>query len=197
MYLAQGAGAVLGPFVGRRFTAGSGRRRPVVAAVALGVFGLGYLALAQVSHFGLGMAAALIGHIGVGACAILAINGLQLASPDHIRGRVMATVFGSSSGLQGLSSLAVAPLAATFGMITTTVVLGTLAVTYAALWIIPITCMRETGKTIESDNPQSGPPAVRGSLGRPPPCGRRTRPVRLRRPPGGSARARPSPPPGR
>ncbi|MDH6130036.1 MFS transporter [Kitasatospora sp. GP82] len=156
LYLAQGVGAVLGPFLGRRITGGSTDRRLFVATGALAVFGLGYLALAQVSNLGLGMAAALMGHLGVGACAILAINGLQLASPDHIRGRVMVLAFGLSSGLQGVSSLAVAPLAATLGMTATTRLLGVLAVAYAALWIIPIARLQETHKTTKSDRRQEG-----------------------------------------
>ncbi|MEU8362640.1 MFS transporter [Nonomuraea sp. NPDC048882] len=93
LYLAQGLGAVLGPFVGRRLTGGSTHRRLYVAAAALAIFGLGYLLLAHSTHLGPGMAAALVGHIGVGACAILALNGLQLTTPDHIRGRVMVFVF--------------------------------------------------------------------------------------------------------
>ncbi|MEU8399427.1 hypothetical protein AB0C28_29900 [Nonomuraea sp. NPDC048892] len=108
LYLAQGLGAVLGPFVGRRLTGGSTHRRLYVAAAALAIFGLGYLLLAHSTHLGPGMAAALVGHIGVGACAILALNGLQLTTPDHIRGRVMVFVFSLSSALQGVSTLAVA-----------------------------------------------------------------------------------------
>lgn len=73
VYLAQGLGAVAGPLLGRRLTSGSERRRLHVAAGALAVFGLGYLALAQVHHLGWGMVAAFVGHVGVGACAILKV----------------------------------------------------------------------------------------------------------------------------
>ncbi|MFI6736573.1 MFS transporter [Nonomuraea sp. NPDC050451] len=134
LYLAQGLGAVLGPFAGRRLAAGSTRRRLYVAAAALAVFGLGYLALAHVSGLGPGMAAAFAGHLGVGACAILALNGLQLATPDHVRGRVMVLVFSLSAAFQGLSTLAVAPMTAAIGMTDTTRLLGLLAVAYAIIW---------------------------------------------------------------
>jgi Na+/melibiose symporter-like transporter len=136
LYLAQGLGAVLGPFVGRLLTGGSTRRRLYVAAAALATFGLGYLLLAHSTHLGPGMAAALVGHIGVGACAILALNGLQLTTPDHLRGRVMVFVFSLSSALQGVSTLAVAPMAATIGMTDTTRLLGAFAVFYAIAWSI-------------------------------------------------------------
>ncbi|PJN38694.1 hypothetical protein CG747_21615 [Streptomyces sp. CB02959] len=97
------------------------------------------------------MAAALIGHIGVGACAILALNGLQLATPDHIRGRVMVLVFGLSSAFQGVSSLAVAPLAASIGMPDTTRLLAGLAVVYAIVWAIGVTRTGKARKIVEPD----------------------------------------------
>lgn len=150
LYLAQGLGAVLGPFLGRRLAAGSMRRRLYAAGAALAVFGVGYLALAQVTALGPGMAAALIGHIGVGACAILAVNGLQLATPDHIRGRVMVLVFGLSSACQGMSSLAVAPLAVSIGMADTTRLLAGLAVVYAIGWTIGVTRMEKAQKHVET-----------------------------------------------
>ncbi|GCB44838.1 hypothetical protein SNL152K_2128 [Streptomyces sp. NL15-2K] len=158
LYLAQGLGAVLGPFLGRRLVAGSMRRRLHTAGAALALFGFGYLALAQVTALGPGMAAALIGHIGVGACAILAINGLQLATPDHIRGRVMVLVFGLSSALQGVSSLAVAPLAASIGMPDTTRFLAGLAVVYAAIWAIGVTRTEMARKTLEPDTTHEDAP---------------------------------------
>ncbi|MFI1565478.1 MFS transporter [Streptomyces sp. NPDC020490] len=139
LYLAQGLGAVLGPFLGRRLVAGSTCRRLHTVGAALALFGFGYLALAQVTALGPAMAAALIGHLGVGACAILAVNGLQLATPDHIRGRVMVLVFGLSSAFQGVSSLAVAPLAASIGMPGTTRLSAGLAVVYALAWAIGVT----------------------------------------------------------
>ncbi|MFJ8107939.1 MFS transporter [Streptomyces sp. NPDC096132] len=151
LYLAQGFGAVLGPFLGRRLAAGSMRRRLRAAGAGLALFGVGYLALAQVTALGPGMAAALVGHIGVGACAILAVNGLQLATPDHIRGRVMVLVFGLSSAFQGVSSLAVAPLATTIGMPDTTRLLAGLAVVYAFVWAVRATRTGNVRKIVEPD----------------------------------------------
>ncbi|MEV4073683.1 MFS transporter [Nonomuraea fuscirosea] len=141
LYLAQGLGAVLGPFAGRLLAGHSHRRRLYVAAAALAVFGLGYLLLAHSTGLGPGMAAAALGHLGVGACAILALNGLQLTTPDHLRGRVMVLVFSLSAGLQGVSTLAVAPMAATIGTADTTLVLGAFAIAYAIGWsvVVPVT----------------------------------------------------------
>ncbi|MEV1175577.1 MFS transporter [Nonomuraea sp. NPDC049784] len=144
MYLAQGLGAVLGPFAGGWLTAGSARRRLPVAAAALAVFGLGYLLLAHASSLGAGMAAAALGHIGVGACSMLAINGLQLATPDALRGRVLVFAFSLSSAVQGASTLAVAPMAATVGVADATRILGILAVAYAITWSIGAARIRAT-----------------------------------------------------
>ncbi|MFD1545254.1 MFS transporter [Nonomuraea guangzhouensis] len=152
LYLAQGVGSVLGPFLGRRLIGTSpltgpwSRRRLLVPGGALAVFGLGYLALAQAGSLWTGIPAAMAGHLGVGACAILAINGLQLASPDHIRGRVMVTAFGLSSGLQGVSSLAVAPLTVALGMTGATRLLGVLAVGFALVWLLYALRLPEPGE---------------------------------------------------
>ncbi|MDI5973970.1 MFS transporter [Streptomyces sp. SL13] len=145
LYLAQGAGAVLGPLIGRRIVQDSPRRRLTVAGGALAVFGLGYLALAQSGRLGTGMAAALVGHIGVGACAVLAINGLQLATPDAIRGRVMVLAFGLTAACQGVSSLAVAPLTQALGPATVTRLLGLLALVCSVTWTVRTTRNRAIG----------------------------------------------------
>lgn len=145
LYLAQGTGAVLGPLIGRRIAQDSPRRRLTVAGGALAVFGLGYLALAQSGRLGTGMAAALVGHIGVGACAVLAINGLQLATPDAIRGRVMVLAFGLTAACQGVSSLVVAPLAQTLGTVTVTRLLGLMAVVCSVTWTVRTTRNRAMG----------------------------------------------------
>ncbi|MBT2226617.1 MFS transporter [Nonomuraea sp. NEAU-A123] len=152
LYLAQGAGSMLGPFLGRRLVGASPTRRLLVPGGALAVFGLGYLALAQAGSLWSGIPAAMAGHLGVGACAILAINGLQVASPDHIRGRVMVAAFGVSSGLQGVSSLAVAPLTVAVGMTGATRLLGVLAVGFALVWLLYALRLRKPTGEI-------GPPA--------------------------------------
>ena len=152
LYLAQGVGSVLGPFLGRRLVGTSRRRRLLVPGGALALFGLGYLALAQAGSLWSGIPAAMAGHLGVGACAILAINGLQVASPDHIRGRVMVAAFGVSSGLQGVSSLAVAPLTVALGMTGATRSLGVLAVGFAVTWLLY--AFRLPEPTGEADPPE-------------------------------------------
>lgn len=145
LYLAQGVGAVLGPFVGRRLAGGSQHRRFYVTSCGLAVFGAGYLALAQADHLALGMAAATVGHVGVGACGILSVNGLQVASPDHIRGRVMVLAFGLAAGLQGVSAVAIGPLASAFGMAAATRVFAVLAVVWAIVWIMRLESALRSG----------------------------------------------------
>jgi predicted MFS family arabinose efflux permease len=100
LFLAHGVGAVLGPFLGRAAARDVPRRRLVVTGIAVAFFGLGYLGLAAAPSLPIGLPMAVVAHMGVGASAILAVTGLQVATPDALRGRTIALVFGLSAGLQ-------------------------------------------------------------------------------------------------
>jgi MFS family permease len=132
LFLAQGVGAVVGPFLGRAAARDLPRRRLVVA----GAFGLGYLALASATCLAVGLPMAAVAHLGVGASAILAVNGLQVATPDALRGRIMALVFGLSAGLQGLSAIVAARLADAAGLLWATRALALFAITYSGGWLL-------------------------------------------------------------
>jgi hypothetical protein len=88
---------------------------------------------------------AVVAHIGVGASAILAVNGLQVASPDRVRGRVMALVFGLSAGLQGLSAIMASWLTAALGLLWATRVLALFAVGYSGVWLLGTVRLWRTG----------------------------------------------------
>jgi len=136
LFLAQGVGAVLGPFLGRAAARDVPRRRLVVAGIAVAVFGLGYLGLAAAPSLPIGLPMAVVAHAGVGTSAILAVTGLQVATPDALRGRIMALVFGLSAGLQGLSAVVAARLADTTGLLWATRALGLFAVGYSGVWLL-------------------------------------------------------------
>jgi hypothetical protein len=145
LFLAQGVGAVLGPFLGRAAARDVPQRRLVVAGTAVGAFGLGYLGLAGAASLPAGLPMAVVAHIGVGASAILAVNGLQVASPDRVRGRVMALVFGLSAGLQGLSAIMASWLTAALGLLWATRVLALFAVGYSGVWLLGTVRLWRTG----------------------------------------------------
>ena len=67
LFLAQGVGAVLGPFLGRAAARDLPGRRLLVAAAAVGTFGLGYLGLASAATVAVGLPMAVVAHVGVGA----------------------------------------------------------------------------------------------------------------------------------
>jgi predicted MFS family arabinose efflux permease len=80
LFLAQGVGAVLGPFLGRAMARDLPHRRLVVAGAAVATFGLGYLGLASAASLAVGLPMAVLAHMGVGGAAVLAVNGLQVAT---------------------------------------------------------------------------------------------------------------------
>jgi hypothetical protein len=136
LFLAQGVGAVLGPFLARAAARDLPRRRLVVAGVAVAAFGLGYLGLASAASLAVGLPMAVLAHMGVGGATILAVNGLQVATPDALRGRIMALVFGLSAGLQGLSAILAARLTDAAGLLWATRALGLFAIAYSGLWLL-------------------------------------------------------------
>jgi hypothetical protein len=67
LFLAQGVGAVLGPFLGRAAARDLPGQRLLVAGAAVGTFGLGYLGLASAASVAVGLPMAVVAHVGVGA----------------------------------------------------------------------------------------------------------------------------------
>jgi MFS family permease len=132
---ARGIGAIIGPFVGRAFLGAKDRRLFLTIGVALGVFGVGYALLGVVPGLFLALPAVMLAHTGGGAQWMLSSYGLQKIVPDHIRGRIFAfdgmlvtLTFGASSLVTGwLSEVFDAQIAA--------VVMGGVAVVWAAAWM--------------------------------------------------------------
>jgi MFS family permease len=103
--------------------------------VALAVFGAGYALLGIVPSLLLALPAVALAHTGGGAQWMLSSYGLQKIVPDHIRGRIFAfdgmlvtLTFGTSSVLTGW-------LAEVFDPSITAVIMGGVAVVWAAVWM--------------------------------------------------------------
>jgi MFS family permease len=131
---ARGVGALIGPFIGRSSLGDSDRRLFLSIGIALAVFGAGYMLLGLVPGLLLALPAVMIGHTGGGAQWMLSSYGLQKIVPDHIRGRIFAfdgmlvtLTFGASSLLTGW-------LAESYGAQVTAIVMGGVAVVWAAVW---------------------------------------------------------------
>ena len=132
---ARGVGALIGPFVGRSALGDKDRRLFLTIGIALGVFGAGYMFLGVVPGLVLALPAVMLAHTGGGAQWMLSSYGLQKIVPDHIRGRIFAfdgmlvtLTFGTSSLLTGW-------LAETYDAQVAAIVMGGVAVVWAAVWM--------------------------------------------------------------
>jgi MFS family permease len=131
----RGVGALVGPFVGRSALGSKDHRLFLTIGFALGIFGLGYVLLGVVPGLAMAILALMIAHTGGGAQWMLSSYGLQKIVPDHIRGRIFAfdgmlvtLTFGASSLLTGW-------LAQLLDAQTTAIVMGGVAVLWAAVWM--------------------------------------------------------------
>jgi MFS family permease len=91
---ARGVGALLGPFLARRWTGGRVDRLFSALSVAGVVFALGYGLFALAPSVWLAAIGAGVAHVGGGSMWTLSTYGLQRLTPDHIRGRVFAFDYG-------------------------------------------------------------------------------------------------------
>ena len=106
---ARGAGAGLGPIIGARLAKGNLARVLKVCGYSGLAFSVCYLAAAWSPTIFFAAALVGIGHLGGGAQWTLSTYGLQVRTPDHIRGRILAgdyaivtlvmSVFGLAAGV--------------------------------------------------------------------------------------------------
>ena len=90
---ARGVGALVGPFFGHRLSGPEHRRLFRVIGLALGVFGLSYMALGLAPAVWVAAIVIFVAHLGGGTQWALSTYGLQVVVPDYIRGRVFAVDF--------------------------------------------------------------------------------------------------------
>ena len=102
---ARGFGAAIGPFIFMRFVRNNMPRMLLLVGVGGLIWSVFYL-FASASPM-LWMAVIAIGaaHIGGGAIWTMASYGLQISTPDYIRGRVLAGDMGFAMLVTGLSSI--------------------------------------------------------------------------------------------
>ena len=132
---ARGIGAIIGPFVGRAFLGEKDRRLFLTIGIALGVFGTGYAFLGVVPGLLLALPAVMLAHTGGGAQWMLSSYGLQKIVPDHIRGRIFAFDGMLVTLTFGISSLMTGWLSEVYGPQVAAIVMGSVAVVWAAVWM--------------------------------------------------------------
>jgi MFS family permease len=131
---ARGAGALVGPFFGHRLSGSEHRRLFRVIGLALGVFGLSYMALGLAPAVWVAAIVIFVAHLGGGTQWALSTYGLQVLVPDYIRGRVFAVDFALITLSLGISSLVASVIADAAGPRVAAFVLGGFAVAWAGAW---------------------------------------------------------------
>ena len=97
---ARGLGAGLGPLIASRFTQGNLSKVLRVCGLAGIGFSVCYMVAAWSPVIYVAALVIAIAHLGGGAQWTLSTYGLQVRTPDHIRGRVMAGVMSEGVGVQ-------------------------------------------------------------------------------------------------
>jgi MFS family permease len=102
---ARGFGAAVGPFIFMRFVRNNMPRLLLLCGVGGLIWSAFYLAAASSPYLWLAVIAIGAAHIGGGSIWTMASYGLQISTPDHIRGRVLAGDMGFAMLVTGLSTI--------------------------------------------------------------------------------------------
>ncbi|MGZ3458540.1 MAG: MFS transporter [Archangium sp.] len=132
---ARGLGALLGPFLGQRWARDDGRRILVVCGGSMVTYGLAYLLLPLAPSLPLAAACVLLAHLGGGAQWVLSTYGLQVSTPDRLRGRVLGLDFGLTTLAIGVSSLSAGAAAEGLGLARASWGLAEVSLLYGAGWL--------------------------------------------------------------
>jgi MFS family permease len=102
---ARGFGAAIGPFIFMRFARDNMPRMLLLVGVGGLIWSVFYLAASASPMLWMAVIAIGAAHIGGGAIWTMASYGLQISTPDYIRGRVLAGDMGFAMLVTGLSSI--------------------------------------------------------------------------------------------
>lgn len=134
---ARGIGVGLGPLIASRFTKGSVAKVLQICGFAGIAFSASYLAAGWAPVIWVAAILIGIGHLGGGAQWTLSTYGLQMRTPDHIRGRVMAGDFAIVTLIMSIAGLGAGVLSEVVGVRWTITVFaaaaGVAGVAYIAL----------------------------------------------------------------
>ena len=137
---ARGLGAFIGPIVAQRRLARASTA-PAVGGIlffcGLGavIYGTGYLGVSASPVLAVAMLATFVAHLGGGAQWVLSNLGLQLATPDALRGRIFAADFAILTLTMSTSFLITGWATDRFGPRPVTMVLALIAGTWGAFYL--------------------------------------------------------------
>ena len=112
----RGVGSGLGPLIASRLVKGELRRILFVCGIAGLLFSVFYLGAAASPNIAIAAACVALAHFGCGAQWTLSSYGLQLRSPDAVRGRVLAGDFAIVTLMLSITSAASGLLADAIGV---------------------------------------------------------------------------------
>ncbi|HUG87434.1 MAG TPA: MFS transporter [Actinomycetota bacterium] len=168
LFAARGLGAVVGPFLVRRFT-DSLRGLFLAIGVSFAVYGIGYGLFPFAPGIALATIPVFLAHLGGGAQWTLSTYGLQRIVPDRHRGRVFALDYGLVT-LTIAGSLTLAGWAADHLPPTTVMlVLAGVSLAWSVAWTALTSGLRRQGSFEEPATPGPAAPAEAEEATPPPP----------------------------
>ncbi|MDB4960151.1 MAG: major facilitator superfamily 1 [Myxococcales bacterium] len=138
LFAARGLGAMLGPILARALAGATpGPRAIILVCGASTLLYVGvYAALPLTPWFALAMLLVAIAHLGGGAQWAMSTYGLQVATPDHLRGRVLSLDYGLATLAIGVSALVAGGLADAYGEASATWWLAGAGAMYGVGWLV-------------------------------------------------------------
>jgi MFS family permease len=139
----RGLGVMLGPLIAGRVVGASMSGVLWICGWSGAIFGVCYLGLSVAPVLAVALPLVLVAHIGGGAQWTLSTYGLQVRSPDHVRGRIIAGDFGIVTLIITLSNLLAGVLADLFGPRPTIAFFALLAIGASATYLVATKPVRD------------------------------------------------------
>lgn len=138
LFAARGLGALIGPLLARLASGATPSVRAIVFLCALSTLGYGafYAVFPLVTWFPFALALVALAHLGGGAQWALSTIGLQAATPDHLRGRVMSLDYGLATLGIGTSAIVAGAIADGVNEAWSTWTLAAVAGVYGVAWLV-------------------------------------------------------------
>jgi predicted MFS family arabinose efflux permease len=138
LFAARGLGAMVGPMIARVLAGKQPTRRAIVVVCGLStlIYVATYALVPLVPLFGIAVVLVVIAHMGGGAQWSMSTYGLQVATPDALRGRVLSFDYGLATLAIGLSSIGAGLLADSVGAAVATWVLAAVGAVYGLAWLL-------------------------------------------------------------
>jgi MFS family permease len=133
---ARGLGALVGPFVAQPLVRRDGRRLLVVCGAAILTYGVAYTIFPFTWSLVPALACIALAHTGGGAQWMLSTYGLQLATPDEVRGRVLSLDYGLATFGIGVSALLAGGAAEIVGLDAASWGMAGISLLFGASWLI-------------------------------------------------------------